>query len=49
MLETERPWTLKKFDFAVLSERDRDNMKTLGDFTNGVCTRDPRDFMHLTS
>eukprot|EP00659_Diplonema_papillatum_P005264 gene5264-8036_t len=33
--EKEQPWTLKKFDFAVLSSTDYGNMKTLRDFTNG--------------
>ena len=45
MLKCEREWSIKKFDFAVLSDRDHDNMKTLKDFTQGVCTKDPRD-MH---
>ena len=33
-------FTLKKFDFAVLSERDRANMKTLHDFTVGISPKD---------
>ena len=31
-----RPFTLKKFDFAVLTDRDHENMKALHDFTVGV-------------
>eukprot|EP01063_Lacrimia_lanifica_P003972 TRINITY_DN12217_c0_g1_i1.p1 TRINITY_DN12217_c0_g1~~TRINITY_DN12217_c0_g1_i1.p1 ORF type:complete len:397 (+),score=199.85 TRINITY_DN12217_c0_g1_i1:73-1263(+) len=35
-----RPFTMKKFDFAVLTDRDHENMKALHDFTVGVSDKD---------